>query len=242
MTDHTPPTDQELDAIEARAGAATPGPWRRPLNTRYKHTVTAPLPDDERGSYLDGIDPVTGEREQCTVAAIPIWSNGKHSRQRGGRDLEYIAAMHPEMAKTLVAEVRRLRARVWDLERPGVEAQRNEIRQSFAELAAQCRDDRDHEGAFEVECRLREREEQWKREDAASQPEAQSAVPDTLPAWLYQRFAVIHGLPAWERATDGDRAYWERHAAAVRRAVARGGFKTTRPAVRPAVETGARPA
>ena len=115
MPDHTPPTDQELDDIEARANAATPGPWRRPLNTRYKHTVTAPLPDDERGSYLDGIDPVTGEREQCTVATIPIWSNGRHSRQRGGRDLEYIAAMHPEVAKTLVAEVRRLRAQVADL-------------------------------------------------------------------------------------------------------------------------------
>lgn len=105
-----PLTEQQLDDIEARAQAATPGPWRRPLNTRYKHTVTGPLPEDEGGAWTDGIDPETGEREQCTVAMVPIWSNGRHFRQRGGRDLEYIAAMHPEVAKALVAEVRRLSA------------------------------------------------------------------------------------------------------------------------------------
>lgn len=76
---------------------ATPGPWRRPLNTRYKATVTGPLPEGERGGWIDGIDPATGEREQCTVAMVPTWSNGRHSRQRGGRDLEYIAAMHPDV-------------------------------------------------------------------------------------------------------------------------------------------------
>jgi hypothetical protein len=70
---------------------------------------------------------------------------------------------------------------------------------------------------------------------AGSQP----AGPDTLPAWLYQRFAVIHGCPPWDRTTDRDRAYWEHQAAAVRRAVARGGFKTTERATVPAaVETG----
>lgn len=57
----------------------------------------------------------------------------------------------------------------------------------------------------------------------------QPAVPDTLSAWLYQRFAVIHGAPAWDRLADGDRAYWEHHAEAVRRAVSRGGFKAVAP-------------
>ncbi|MEU8469550.1 hypothetical protein AB0F30_16780 [Streptomyces sp. NPDC029006] len=61
-------------------------------------------------------------------------------------------------------------ARVWELERPAVEKQRNEIRQSFTELIAQAEQDRDHEGAFDVQCRLREREEQWTREDAAVRP------------------------------------------------------------------------
>lgn len=82
---------------------ATPGPWIRPLNTRYKSTVTGPLPEGERGSWIDGNDPDTGEREQCTVAMVPTWSNGRHSRQRGGRDLEYIAAMHPGVGLALAA-------------------------------------------------------------------------------------------------------------------------------------------
>ncbi|MFE4420386.1 hypothetical protein [Streptomyces sp. NPDC056817] len=68
------------------------------------------------------------------------------------------------------AEIRRLKAHIRELERPAIEAKRNEIRQSFAELAAQCREDRDFEGAFNVECDLREREEQWAAEDAVDCP------------------------------------------------------------------------
>ena len=98
---------EELTAAAQRirklADDATPGPWHRPLNTRYKATVTGALPEGERGSWLDGIDPTTGEREQCTVAMVPTWSNGRHSRQRGGRDLEYIAAMHPGVGQPLAA-------------------------------------------------------------------------------------------------------------------------------------------
>lgn len=81
--------------LRKRATAATPGPWQRPLNTRYKCTVTGALPEGERGQWIDGIDPATEQRERATVATIPTWSNGRHSRQRGGRDLEYIASMHP---------------------------------------------------------------------------------------------------------------------------------------------------
>ncbi|MDX5569525.1 hypothetical protein PYK79_48400 [Streptomyces sp. ID05-04B] len=80
---------------------ATPGPWLRPLNTRYKATVTGPLPEGERGSWIGGVDPETGERERCTIAMVPTWSNGRHSRQRGGRDLEYIAAMDPGVGAAL---------------------------------------------------------------------------------------------------------------------------------------------
>ncbi|MFM9540002.1 hypothetical protein [Streptomyces turgidiscabies] len=47
---------------------------------------------------------------------------------------------------------------------------------------------------------------------------------DTLPAWLYQRFAVIHGCAPWDQIDDGQRAYWEHQARAVRRAVERNGF------------------
>lgn len=61
------------------------------------------------------------------------------------------------------------------------------------------------------------------RLQAAEQPAA-----DTLPQWLHQRFGkYLHGgdyLP-WEQTEEADRSYWEHEAAAVRRAVARGGFK-----------------
>lgn len=59
--------------------------------------------------------------------------------------------------------------------------------------------------------------------------EPAASAPDTLPAWLYQRFAVIHGCASWDQIADGERAYWERQARAVRRAVARGGFKAVAP-------------
>ncbi|MGW1388431.1 hypothetical protein [Streptomyces griseoluteus] len=55
--------------------------------------------------------------------------------------------------------------RIAELERPAIEAKRNEIRSSFGSTIAQAQEDRDHEGAFALECQLREREEQWKRED-----------------------------------------------------------------------------
>ncbi|MFF0512462.1 hypothetical protein [Streptomyces sp. NPDC004250] len=49
------------------------------------------------------------------------------------------------------------------------------------------------------------------------------AALGTLPAWLYQRF-MAHGV-GWDNLDDDDRSYWEHQARAVRRAVARGGFK-----------------
>ncbi|MFI2620449.1 hypothetical protein [Streptomyces sp. NPDC018584] len=68
------------------------------------------------------------------------------------------------------AERDEARARVRELERPAIEAHRNEIRQSYTELAAAAHETRDYEGAFAVECQLREREEQWKREDEETTP------------------------------------------------------------------------
>ncbi|WP_446458626.1 hypothetical protein [Streptomyces rochei] len=50
-----------------------------------------------------------------------------------------------------------------------------------------------------------------------------TTVADTLPAWLNQRFDPRG--PDWEQLDEDDRMYWEHQARAVRRAVARGGFK-----------------
>ena len=51
---------------------------------------------------------------------------------------------------------------------------------------------------------------------------------DTLAAWLYHRFDEHkHSRrPKWTDLDSDDQAYWEHEANAVRRAVARGGFKS----------------
>jgi hypothetical protein len=85
-------------------------------------------------------------------------------------DLDAIIRMpRAEDIDVLVAEIRRLRARVAELERPAAEAKRNEIRQSYTEIAAQAEQDHDYEAAANFQRRLQEREEQWKAEDAVSQ-------------------------------------------------------------------------
>lgn len=79
--------------MRERAEAATPGPWDRPLTVRYKNVVTAWKPADEpRREWLDG------RPERCAVVTTPTWDTGKFMRQRGGRDLEHIAAWHPGVA------------------------------------------------------------------------------------------------------------------------------------------------
>ncbi len=108
MTEDAATRLREAAALIRRLAAdATPGPWHRPLNTRTRSSVRAPLPEGERGEWLDGIDPFTGQREHCTVATIPIWSNNKFVRQRGGRDLEWIALMHPGIGEALAAWLER---------------------------------------------------------------------------------------------------------------------------------------
>lgn len=53
-----------------------------------------------------------------------------------------------------------------------------------------------------------------------------TAETDTLPQWLYRRIARHRpNAPAWDALTEDDQSYWAHEAAAVRRAVARNGFK-----------------
>jgi hypothetical protein len=66
---------------------------------------------------------------------------------------------------------------------------------------------------------------EWDAAKAAEAERVEVKPVDTLPAWLYQRYAVGHILP-FEALAEADRTFWEHEAAAVRRAVARGGFKT----------------
>jgi hypothetical protein len=143
----TPPTDQplNLDPIETVANAATPGPWCTDSWEIYQGT-----------EYEPGLSMWIGET--C---------RGTSSPEQDRADAEFVAHARtdvPQMAK----EIHRLRAELAELKRPAVEAQRNEIRDRYAQSIAMAREDRDYEGAFSVECQLREREEQWKAEDAAA--------------------------------------------------------------------------
>lgn len=66
--------------------------------------------------------------------------------------------------------------------------------------------------------------DEWEAAKAAEVLAAEQAPRDTFAPWLAQRFDP-QGAP-WGGMSEDDRSYWEHHAAAVRRAVARGGFKS----------------
>lgn len=51
---------------------------------------------------------------------------------------------------------------------------------------------------------------------------------DTMAAWIYNRFAPTRLLKPWDSLPDEEKDYWQHEADAVKRAVARGGFKKTR--------------
>lgn len=92
MPDDTPPSERELAALETLARQATPGPWEAQmvldLQTGDATRAVAHHPDG-------GDVPVfVVEREEEMAPA----------------DQRYIAALHPDAALRLVAEVRRLRA------------------------------------------------------------------------------------------------------------------------------------
>jgi hypothetical protein len=108
MTDHSTLTEQQLDEIEARANAATPGPWEE--HADYGPHFYAYL----GGSYLRGVGTLNfGDGEDAEA------------------DREFVLNARQDVP-ALLAEVRRLRARVTELEGPAVEAR--------AALAALCYD------------------------------------------------------------------------------------------------------
>lgn len=55
-------------------------------------------------------------------------------------------------------------------------------------------------------------------------PRPAAPVVDTLPEWLEHRYGTRFAVTS---SPEGDRSYWEHEAAAVRRAVARGGVKAS---------------
>lgn len=215
----TPPTELELDEIETRANAATPGPWSVDSSIPYGHRV--------------------GTSDEADWVA----RTGDHGEDGSEADAAYIAALHPETAKALVAEVRRLRA---EAQRLGELAARREselISLREKHKAGLRRADQVNNELMEEVQRYAagtERPVLWSvynrmhlraanAKARVAELECPAAEADTLPAWLYSRFMAGLSGVGWDNLDADDRAYWEHQARAVRRAVARGGFKAVAP-------------
>jgi hypothetical protein len=93
-------TDQELDAIERRAHAATRGPWTSYVEGRNQG------PGD---SFIG-----TGDPDQSDLYIDYAWwpeDQRRANEQRRENDLDFIAAARQDVPR-LVAEVRRLKKRL----------------------------------------------------------------------------------------------------------------------------------
>jgi hypothetical protein len=97
MVPDDPMTDDELDAGERRAQAATPGPWV---------------------SYVEGRDHDSGDSFILTAGpdlyiSYDEWPEDQRqaNEQRRANDMDFIAAARQDVPR-LIAEVRRLRARL----------------------------------------------------------------------------------------------------------------------------------
>lgn len=103
-----PLTDQQLDDIEARAQAATSGPWGV-YESGGLIDVAADLQETGHGYQARrGIcrldeEPLDNDRAHREWSAEEDWAQVQ-------ADAAYIAAIPPEVARALLAEVRRLRA------------------------------------------------------------------------------------------------------------------------------------
>ena len=89
--------EQELQGIEERANAATPGPWR--VNTENLWMHGNPV-----GSFYAGVDANSNEHQWVSVITeVSAWDVGT-----AAVDAAFIAAARTDVP-ALVAEVRRLR-------------------------------------------------------------------------------------------------------------------------------------
>ena len=93
-------TDEELDAVERRADAATAGPWKSYVEGR----------NNQSGDSFIG----TGDPDQSDLYISYLWwpeDQRRANEQRHENDLDFIAAARQDVPR-LVAEVRRLKKRL----------------------------------------------------------------------------------------------------------------------------------
>ncbi|MER5213658.1 hypothetical protein ABT063_24580 [Streptomyces sp. NPDC002838] len=178
-------------------------------------------PPDPQGCALCGA-PEDGHGVRVTEGFEHEWVRPKdelvRERLAMRRALEQSASGEP-----VPSELAWLRARVAELE-----AQRESDHKTWQHDLRTARDEREVT-AVRVAALLEERHVTNEALDDAVQAlratrKEESVEADTLPAWLHWRFGK-HGQ-RWTVLGEEDQALWEHHAAAVRRAVERGGFKS----------------
>lgn len=102
----SPEERERIAAIRRRMKARTPGPWARPLNTRWKNVVTALMPKGDPASRLRDNTDANGQPERTTIVAAPTWSMGGFLRKQSGKDLDFIAHSPEDMEFLLGLEGR----------------------------------------------------------------------------------------------------------------------------------------
>jgi hypothetical protein len=232
----TPPTDQQLADIEARASAATPGPWGFYDGDNYAD-VAADMQMTGPGSY--------SYREKIArLEDENYWDDQEHEDHAEERAAEQMVAnaafiAHaPEDVRVLLAEVRRLRAELTTAyqtaasiadEAVSPDLPRSDYDQGRIDAGRDIRSWVEHIAvvpAIAVVAHV--------VADDSDDPEHMDGCPgceDTLPAWLNQRFGTRgQHAQTWDGMSEDDRSYWEHQARAVHRAVTRGGFKAAVPA------------
>lgn len=104
-----PLTDEEQKTIRRLRGQLkkiTPYPWLRPLNTRWKCSVTGVMPKGDPASRLIDNTDRDGNPERVTIVSAPIWSMGGFVRKGSGKDLDFIAGA-PENLEFLMDALER---------------------------------------------------------------------------------------------------------------------------------------
>jgi hypothetical protein len=207
MTDRL--TEQQLDAIEARANATTPGPWGTHRDLTAAYTVQARPRLTRNGTDHEG-----------DIATLTPGRTDDESYANA----RFIAHA-PEDVRALLAEIRRLHAELASARAAAITDVGNWLNEVGEKGAAYLVRTVDIPAAEETHVVA----------DGSDDPEHIDDCPgceatDTLPAWLAQRFDPRG--PDWDALTGDDRSYWEHQARAVRRAVARGGFKVAEGAQR----------
>lgn len=120
-------------------------------------TAAAPVPVKTAGDETGEARALRKERDRYRSA----WQSARFRAQAYGEGILQVV----KDRESYQGWLRQAEARIVELERPSIEARRNEIRSTYTELSSQAEQDRDHEGAAVVQQQLREREAVWARED-----------------------------------------------------------------------------